>query len=336
MGSWKEPGQGGVVPGAEPDGRGGGAIGATDARTGGAPDWLAASPERLRPALEGCAGGALPANVAALRLAMEATGPQEVEDALRRAAEGARRAGMAEPARRLAEALSLWQANPQAFGTVKSVLGGVEHGGSGASVAQWAEAFDRLAEASPEEGVALYALGNPDLLREATEEVVARLGAWGLLGPDRRVLEVGCGIGRLVAALSPQVAHVTGLDLSARMVARARGRCEGLANVALAVSSGRDLAGVGDGAVDLVLAADVFPYLVQAGEDVVERHGAEAARVLGPGGHLAILNYSYRGDPGRDRAEVAALAERHGFALVRAATGDFALWDASTFILRRP
>jgi SAM-dependent methyltransferase len=300
------------------------------------PAWSADEPARLRPALEGCGTGALPANVALLRLAMEAAAPGEVEDALRRAVESALGAADARAAERLAGALGLWRANPQAFDTVRSVLRGVEHGGSGGGVAPWAEAFDRLAEAAPEGGVALYALGNPDLLRAATAEVVARLGEWGLLGPDRRVLEVGCGIGRLVAALSPHVAQVTGLDVSAGMIARARERCKGLANASLAVSSGRDFAEVGDAAVDLVLGADVFPYLVQAGAEVVERHGAEAARVLAPGGRLVILNFSYRGDPGQDRAEVAALARRHGFELIRVATGDFALWDASTFILGRP
>ena len=37
---------------------------------------------------------------------------------------------------------------------------------------------------------------------------------------------------------------------------------------------------------------DSFPYLMQAG--VAERHVAEAARMLRPGGALAILNLSYR------------------------------------------
>lgn len=291
--------------------------------------WLAGAPDRLRPGLEGCADGAMPANVALLRLAMEATGPEEVEAALAQAS------GSAPPAaaRRLREALDLWRRNPQAFATIRSVIDGVEHGGTPARPEAWAEAFDRLAEASPEGSVALYALGNPDLLRAATDEVVGRLAAWGLLGADRRALDLGCGIGRLVAALSPRVAHVTGLDVSEGMIARARERCAGLPNVALRVSSGRDLAGVGDGSVDLVLGADVFPYLVQAG--VAEAHVAEAARVLRPGSHLAILNFSYRGDLGRDRDEVRALAHRHGFEVCRLASGDFALWDGATFLLRR-
>jgi ubiquinone/menaquinone biosynthesis C-methylase UbiE len=190
-----------------------------------------------------------------------------------------------------------------------------------------------MAAASPEGGVALYALGNADLLRTATEEVVERMRGWGLLRPGVRVVEIGCGIGRFVQALAGGAAQVTGLDVSEGMVARARERCADLTNVTLAVSSGRDLSGVADSSAELVLGADVFPYLVQAG--VAGAHVAEAARVLRPGGHCLILNYSYRGDGEADRAEVADLAARHGFEVLRAGTRDLSLWDAATFLLRK-
>jgi ubiquinone/menaquinone biosynthesis C-methylase UbiE len=150
------------------------------------------------------------------------------------------------------------------------------------------------------------------------------------------VLEIGCGIGRFVAALAPHVDHVTGLDMSPEMIARARERCAGLPNVLLGVSSGRDLSGVPDGAIDLILAADVFPYLVQTGAEIVDHHVREAARVLKPGGHLVILNFSYRGDLKRDRSDVAVLAARRGFAFRRSASDDFSLWDAATFLLEKP
>ncbi len=290
-------------------------------------------PDPLRPALEACAAGTLPPNVTLLRLATLAARPEEVESALLGACEGD-----GPGAARLREALGMWRANPQAFGTVKAVLAGVDHAGQAedteAGLAQCAVTFDRLAAAAPEGGVALYALGSPEILAAATDEVAERLATWGLLGPERRVLEIGCGVGRLVAALAPSVGHVTGLDISAGMVARARERCAGLPNVTLRASSGRDLGGVPDGDADLVLAVDVFPYLVQAG--VAEAHVAEAARVLRPRGHLLILNFSYRGDPAQDRADVAALAERHNFAVLRMGEGDFAHWDAATFLLEWP
>lgn len=236
---------------------------------------------------------------------------------------------------RLGAALQLWRDNPQAFDTVKSVLSGVEHDGAEGDPADWARTFDRLAAAAPEGGVALYALGNPDLLRAATADVVDRLADWDLLGPPVRALEIGCGIGRFLEALSPRLGQVTGLDISPGMVARARERCAGLPNVAVDVTSGRDLAAVPEASLDLVLAADVFPYLVASGDGLPARMVAEAGRVLRPGGTLAVLNWSYRGDPAGDRAEVEEAAGRAGLAVIRAAEGDFALWDAATFLLRR-
>ncbi|WP_210526667.1 class I SAM-dependent methyltransferase [Rubellimicrobium arenae] len=296
------------------------------------------SGDRFALALEDCATGRVPPNIALLRLCMAACGRDEVEAALK-AAQASVRDNSPAKAQRLADALALWSENPQAFATVKAVLDGVEHGGSAPSpdqgVAHWADAFDRLAEASPEGGIALYALGNPDLLRAATDDVVQRLAEWGLLASDRHVLEIGCGIGRFVATLAPQVAEVIGLDISSGMIRHAERRCIGLSNAVLRVSSGRDLAGVPDESIDLVLAADVFPYLVQAGSGTAERHVAEAARVLRTGGHLAILNFSYRGDPGQDVAEVAALARQFGFAVGRSGTQDFTLWDAATFLLQK-
>jgi ubiquinone/menaquinone biosynthesis C-methylase UbiE len=115
----------------------------------------------------------------------------------------------------------------------------------------------------------------------------------------------------------------------------ARRRCAGLANVRLVETDGRDLAALPDACADLVLAADVFPYLVIEAGDLAAAHVAEAARVLRPGGSLVILNFSYRDDLARDRAEVVELADRAGFIIRRFATGDFALWDAATFHLTR-
>ncbi|MFE1597292.1 class I SAM-dependent methyltransferase [Methylobacterium sp. ID0610] len=285
-------------------------------------DWLA----RL-------ASGEAPAPVALMHLAAGAGSRDAVEALL-----AGRLAAAAEPERgRLAAALILWRANPQAWETVRTVLGGIDHGPSAAgeadAVARLAAAFDRAARAAPEGSVALYALGDPDLLRAATGEIVARLDAWGLLGPGVRVIDLGCGIGRVAAALAPRVGPVLGLDIAPAMIAAARVRCAAHANVALHLGSGRDLAPAASGSADLVLAVDAFPYLVQAG--LAEAHLREAARVLVPGGDLVILNFSYRGDLARDRADAGRLAAAHGFTVLRDGTSDFTLWDGRSFHLRR-
>jgi ubiquinone/menaquinone biosynthesis C-methylase UbiE len=215
----------------------------------------------------------------------------------------------------------------------------VEHGGEAASpeegVARWTAMFDRAARTSAEGSVALYSLGDVELLRAATEEVVERLRSWGLLGKDRRVLDLGCGIGRLEERLAPEVASVVGLDISGEMLALARRRCAAWPNVHLVQGSGLDLQGLPDGIFDLVLAVDTFPYLVQAGLALVERHFSEARRVLRPGGSLVVLQLSYRGAE-RDRAEVRQLAETFGFVLLRPGTRELSGWDGLAFHLLWP
>jgi ubiquinone/menaquinone biosynthesis C-methylase UbiE len=297
---------------------------------------LARCPQHLRPALRACSDAQTPPNVALLRVLMNAHDAQEAYAALREAHDGSHDSHERD---RLSLVLALWRDNPQAFGLVKCVLSELEHQRTASTidegVSDWAAAFDRMSGLAQEGGVALYAFGNPDLLHDATAEIVNRLQSWGLLGPDRTALDLGCGIGRITAALAPAVEHVTGIDISKSMIARAAERCSGSPNVTLRVSSGRDLADFDGDSFDLVLVADVFPYLVLTGASLVAAHVAEAARVLKPGGSLVILNMSYRDDPERDLAEVTALAEGSGLTLTRHGTRDFAHWDGVTFQLTK-
>lgn len=273
---------------------------------------------------------AVPANVALMRLLVEAPDAGGIGTLLR-----ARRdaAGDVREAERLGALLALLEAYPDAGRTIRAVMAEADHA-TAADPARWGAVFDRLALTEPEAGVALYALGSPDLLAAATDEVVTLMRGWGLLGPDRELLEIGCGYGRLASALAGSVRSARGLDVSAAMIAEGHRRFPAIANLALAHSDGETL-DVAPASMDIVLAADVFPYLVAAGPEVVRRNVAEIARVLRPGGALLILNYSYRGDPALDGGEVEALAAAHGFVVERAGTRDLALWDATTFLTRR-
>jgi predicted TPR repeat methyltransferase len=290
---------------------------------------------RILAPLQACAEGRISPNVALMQMIIAAGGEADIGTALAQAT-----AGEGDRAGRVCELAALWHSNPQAFRVVKAVMSEVDHGGAAddpaQGVAHWTRLFDRMAQVSPEAGVALYALGNPDLLQAATDEAVALLRGWGLLGADRMVLDLGCGIGRFTAALSPHVRHVTGLDVSPEMIARARDRCEGLPNVSLDVANGHDFRTIAGESMDLILAADVFPYLVLAGSPVVERHLDDAARTLKPGGALVVLNYSYGGDPERDRMELEALGASRSLDLEDAqSSGVLSLWDAAVFRLRK-
>ena len=280
-------------------------------------------------------GGGEPDTVLLMRLLAEAV----TEDAARQALARASASAGADGLDRLEHLRALWAAHPQAWTLVRSVLDGVAHEPEGASpdegLRSWAAVFDRLATTAPEAGVALYSLGSPALLAAATQEIVALMDRLELLASNRDVLDLGCGIGRLVVALSPRVRRVVGIDISARMVAEARLRCAALTNVRLVQGSGRDLAVLPDASVDTVLAADVFPYLVQVGDGLSSRHLQEFSRLLRPGGGALILNYSYRNDPEADRTEVARLSAEANLAVVLNGTRDLALWDAPTFLLRK-
>jgi SAM-dependent methyltransferase len=119
------------------------------------------------------------------------------------------------------------------------------------------------------------------------------------------------------------------------MIRQARSACAPFGNVRLAQTSGRDLAPFASAWFDLVLAVDVFPYLWQTGNEVVWRNAEDAARVLRPGGTLAIFNFSYRDDLERDRADVARVAESYGFKVVESGVRPFKLWDGAAFLLRK-
>ena len=195
--------------------------------------------------------------------------------------------------------------------------------------------FDRSVTRNEEASVAAYSLGDSRILGRVTEEVVGQLDEWGLLGPERTTLEIGCGIGRMQAALSSHVAEAHGIDISPKMIAAARRRCDGLANVFLTVTTGHDLADFPAERFDLVYAVDSFPYVHQAGPAIVETHFHEAARVLRPGGEFVILHFSYRDSTHADRAEVRKLCRAAGFTVVMNGAQPFKLWDGVAFRMRK-
>ena len=55
-----------------------------------------------------------------------------------------------------------------------------------------------------------------------------------------------------------------------------------------------------------------------------------------PGGDLAILNVSYRGDLDLDSIELAELCDAHGLVPEVLGQQPFALWDGAAFLARRP
>ncbi|WP_376092705.1 class I SAM-dependent methyltransferase [Roseomonas sp. CCTCC AB2023176] len=215
------------------------------------------------------------------------------------------------------------------------VAAGADHAPAGspeAGLTGVRDMFDRLVRVSPTASVAAYSLGDEARLAEATAEVVAWLAAQGLLSGKPAVLDLGCGIGRFCRALAAHGSRVVGTEVSGGMAAEARRRCAGLPGVGIVRVVGDGLDALRDASFDLVLAADVFPYLVGAGGDLAARHLSGASRVTRPGGAVVILNYSYRGREA-DARDLPVLAHEAGLRLIHADPAPFRTWDAAAYVL---
>jgi ubiquinone/menaquinone biosynthesis C-methylase UbiE len=100
--------------------------------------------------------------------------------------------------------------------------------------------------------------------------------------PADRVLEIGCGIGRMTRAIAERAGSVTGIDVSSEMVDRARRALSDLANVEFILGNGRDLGGVADGTFDVVYSFIVFQHIPDPA--ITCNYVREVGRVLRPGG----------------------------------------------------
>jgi SAM-dependent methyltransferase len=97
------------------------------------------------------------------------------------------------------------------------------------------------------------------------------------------VLDVGSGDGVIAGLLAPRARSITCLDRSAKMIAAAQKRLDGLDNVRFAVGDMHELP-FPDGSFDAVLLFNTLTYAHDPARAV-----AEAARVLNPGGTVVLV-----------------------------------------------
>jgi SAM-dependent methyltransferase len=140
-----------------------------------------------------------------------------------------------------------------------------------------------------------------------------------------RLLEIGCGVGRMTRPLAAVFGEVVATDVSGEMVTRCRETVGTLVNVTCAETSGYDFRAFSDASFDVVFSAYVYQHVPS--RDVIRAGLGDAFRVLRPGGVMYFLvNGVESADVAQDgntwagamfpEAEVRALTVRLGARLL--------------------
>ena len=100
----------------------------------------------------------------------------------------------------------------------------------------------------------------------------------------KRVLEIGCGVGRLFEGYSERFEEVWGIDISPTMIKLGQEKCP--AEATWLVGDGATLAGVADHSIDHVVSYEVFQHIPSL--EVIASYFAEIDRVLVDGGTFQV------------------------------------------------
>jgi SAM-dependent methyltransferase len=156
----------------------------------------------------------------------------------------------------------------------------------------------------------VHNVGNGDFVAVGAQ-LVSNLRDHADLAPGDRVLDIGCGNGRVAEPLAPILkaggGGYIGFDVSRSAIRSCRRRFAGRNmgfehidvwngeyNATGRVAEADTVFPAADGSIDLAFATSVFTHMRMAG---VRRYLAESARVLKPGGRLAFTAFAL--DPSR-------------------------------------
>jgi SAM-dependent methyltransferase len=139
--------------------------------------------------------------------------------------------------------------------------------------------------------------------------------------PDSmRVLEIGCGVGRLTRALANLFGEVHAVDVSGEMIKRARLALIDRPNAHVYHNNGCDLAVVPAVEFDFAYSNIVFQHIPS--REVIESYVREVHRLLRPGALFKFQLHGYPSEPRPDDTwngvsfsdeQACAMAERCGF-----------------------
>ena len=126
-----------------------------------------------------------------------------------------------------------------------------------------------------------------------SEEILTDMGniCQGKDARQMRVIEIGCGAGRISRALARLFGEVHGVDVSGEMVAQARKALADTPNAFIYQNNGMDLTVVPPGLYDFAFSTIVFQHIPS--REVIYNYVREVNRLLRPG---ALFKFQVQGD----------------------------------------
>ena len=108
---------------------------------------------------------------------------------------------------------------------------------------------------------------------------------------DMKVLEIGCGVGRVTRALARKFGEVHAVDVSGEMIAQARKSLANELNAHVYQNNGMDLSVIPGGQFDFAFSTIVFQHIPS--REVIYNYVSEVARLLRPG---ALFKFQVQGN----------------------------------------
>lgn len=116
-----------------------------------------------------------------------------------------------------------------------------------------------------------------------TKAVLTYLNRYKISIANKRIVELGCGAGRMTEFLAKEAKWVFAIDISSKMLERFKERLGSIQNVSLMRSG--DLSVMPDNSVELILSFLVFQHNT---EHLTRKYLRDGVRVLKPGGYFAF------------------------------------------------
>ena len=147
----------------------------------------------------------------------------------------------------------------------------------------------------------------------------------GRFPSDMKVLEIGCGAGRLLPALARLFGEVHGLDISSEMLKQAQAAVANVSNIHLHKNNGKDLADFENEVFDFVFSGIVFQHI--PAKSIIEGYIREVWRVLRTG---SVFKFQVQGTAiserdadtwvgvGLTERDIQTIAEEIGFKVANA------------------